>query len=177
MPLDGSSISFSDVLSSTPLPQYGDPRNIQPLDLSASYIEESPLDYSLLHDGDEPLNLVVKIPQAKRDVPKIERPLNFICRDKSVTVQGLFCVNIFHLLVIFMLFSISPAPPQTTEIMQSQSFVVEKSMTASNGSEQMKRISAEPGLFVHVFNIFSTKENSPQDPPQQSQSTGLFCYR
>ncbi|XP_062554040.1 uncharacterized protein LOC134219336 [Armigeres subalbatus] len=88
--MNESCVSFSDVLSSTPLPQYGDPRNLKPLDLSLSRIEESPLDYSMHEDVDGPLNLVMKSSQAQCPIPKIEQALNFICREKRSPEKGSF---------------------------------------------------------------------------------------
>ncbi|XP_029725200.2 uncharacterized protein LOC109421962 [Aedes albopictus] len=77
--MNTSCISFSKIVSSTPLSRYGDPRNMQPLDLSVSCSEESPLDCSLRNEEIEPMNLVVKIPRETRPLPSTYGALNFVC--------------------------------------------------------------------------------------------------
>lgn len=98
-PMNNSSISFADILSSTPIPHYEDPRNWQPLDLSISHIEESPLDCSMSSDGVEPkvkpLDLVVVKSLVKPSMPKTECALNFICHDRTTSQNGLSTYILF----------------------------------------------------------------------------------
>lgn len=89
-PMNTSCISFSKIVSSTPLSHYGDPRNMQPLDLSVSCSEESPLDCSLRNEEIEPMNLVVKIPRETRPLPSTYGALNFVCHDRRTPEKGLY---------------------------------------------------------------------------------------
>lgn len=80
--LQESIVSFADVFSSTPLPQYEDPKCLQPLDLSLSRIDESPLDCSIRNGEIEPLDLIVRKSQSKSPTAKTGEVFQF----KSVSM-------------------------------------------------------------------------------------------
>ncbi|XP_029719338.1 uncharacterized protein LOC115261580 [Aedes albopictus] len=92
-PMNTSCISFSKIVSSTPLSHYGDPRNMQPLDLSVSCSEESPLDCFLRNEEIEPMNLVVKIPRETRPLPSTYGALNFVCHDRRTPEKVLLSTS------------------------------------------------------------------------------------